>query len=393
MPYLISLILLLLPTYLIRFSVFGIPTTVLEVLIYIVFLFGLWRALKDGFRQIPWKIWLPIGLLIISFIISIVISPDKLTALGEFKGFFIDAILVAWLVYQFIKPKDIPKLFIGLIGSGLFVAGHTILQKFLGHVTPDGRVIGIFGYSPNYVALFLAPISVLLAAHGLQLTAQRKYWFSAVSCLLLAVSLLAIYFSGSRGGFLAVGAGVGLFIIFNYWSWIRKRLAAKIIISILIVMAIVTAWTLFRPDFSLSPLAGGRETSSNNVRWQIWGASIELGAKHPILGVGLGNFQNAFGEFTANRANFPEFITPMALTPHNLYLMFWLSTGFLGLAAFLWIVMVFYHQGFKNLSKLYIPIILAVVSSILIYGFIEASIWKNDLSIIFWTFWALIWVI
>lgn len=389
----ISIILLLLPTYLIRFSVFGIPTTVLEVLIYIVFLSGLWRALKDGFRQIPWKIWLPIGLLIIILIISIAVSPDKRTALGEFKGFFLDPILVGWLIYQFIKPRDIPKLFLGLIGSGLFVAGHTILQKFLGHVTPDGRVIGIFGYSPNYVALFLAPISVLLVAYGIWLMAAKKYWLAVIYYSLFAISLLAIYFSGSRGGFLAVGAGVGLFIIFNYWSWIRKRLAAKIIISILIVMAMVTAWTLFRPDFSLSPITGGRETSSNNVRWQIWGASIELGGAYPILGVGLGNFQNAFGEFTQDRANFPEYITPMALTPHNLYLTFWLSTGVLGLAAFLWIIVVFYHQGFKNLSKLYIPIILAVISSILIYGFIEASIWKNDLSIIFWTFWALIWII
>ena len=41
MTYLIFLILLLLPTYLIRFSVFGIPTTFLEILIYLVFVYGL----------------------------------------------------------------------------------------------------------------------------------------------------------------------------------------------------------------------------------------------------------------------------------------------------------------------------------------------------------------
>lgn len=397
MSYLISLILLLSPTYLIRFDIAGIPTTVLETLIYIVFLSGLWRGFKDGLRQIPWKIWLPLGLLIITLIISTAISADKRTALGEFKGFFIDPLLVFWLIFQHLKKEDIPKLFLGLITSGLFVAIHTIVQKFLGHTTPDGRVIGIFGYSPNYVALFLAPIAVMTAGllttdYGLP-RLQNKYLRWSVVGLLLAILLLAIYFSGSRGGFLALAGGMGIFIILHYWSWIQTRLAAKIIIGILMVMTILTAWTLFQPDFSASPLTGGRETSSNNVRWQIWGASIELGTNHPILGVGLGNFQNAFGDFTKTRANFPEYITPMALTPHNIFLMFWLSTGLLGLAAFLWLLVNFYCEGSRKLSGGIFPIILAVMSTIVFYGFIEASIWKNDLSLIFWTFWALIWII
>src|SRR3990172_8981196 len=111
MSYLISLIFLLLPAYLIRFSILGIPTTLLEVLIYLVFLYGLWRAKKEGFRKIPAKIYLPAGLLIIALIISALISPDKRTALGEFKGFFIDPLLVFWLIYQFIRKEDLPKIF------------------------------------------------------------------------------------------------------------------------------------------------------------------------------------------------------------------------------------------------------------------------------------------
>ena len=404
MTYLISLILLLLPTYLIRFSIFGIPSTLLEVLIFIVFFYGLYRAFKEGFRPISWKIYLPVSLLLIALIVSTLISPDKRTALGEFKGFFIDPLLVGWLTYQNVKEKparnasqsdaggDITKLFWGLIGSGLFVSVYTIIQKILGQVTADGRVIGIFGYSPNYVALFLAPIAVLLVAYGLQLTAQRKYWFSAVSCLLLAVSLIAIYFSGSRGGFLAIAGGVGIFVILRYWSRIRARLGSQIMIVILIIIAIATSWTLFKPDLSASPEAG-RVASSNNVRYQIWQTSIELGKLHPVSGVGLGNFQSAFGDLTQNRANFSEYITPLALTPHNIFLMFWLSTGILGLVAFIWLLVEFFRKGFSSLKKPLRLIILAVMASIIIYGLVESSIWKNDLAIIFWTFWSLIWTV
>src|SRR3990172_12365537 len=131
MSYLISLILLLLPTYLIRFSIpaspaggFNIPTTLLEIFIYVVFLIGLWQAKKIGFRKIPLKIYLPTSFLIISLIISTIIAPDKLVPLGILKGFFIDPLLVFWLVWQFIKKEDFPKLFWGLIGSGTFVGVH-----------------------------------------------------------------------------------------------------------------------------------------------------------------------------------------------------------------------------------------------------------------------------
>jgi len=404
MIYLISLIFLSLPAYLIRFSVFGIPTTVLEVLIYVVFILGLWQA-RGKWRLIPWKIYLPIGLFIIALVISVIIAPDKRTALGEFKGFFFDPLLVFWLVFQFLKREDIPKVIWALAFSGLFVSVHTIVQKILGNVTTDGRVIGLFGYSPNYVALYLTPIAVLLIAYGsdalvgvptnrrdILLMVKTKYWLSAICYLLSAICLVAIYFSGSRGGLLATGAGLAVFFITYFWSWIRGRLSAKIIIAILCLMAIYMTWVFFRPDFSAS-LDSGRVVTSNNLRWQIWQTTLELGTKHPISGVGLGNFQNAFNELTQDRGNFPEYITPMALTPHNLFLSLWLSTGILGFFSFIWLLILFYRQAIKKLPEGYSPILIAVMSSILIYGLIEASIWKNDLSIIFFTLWGLAWII
>ncbi|MBM2820666.1 MAG: Membrane protein [Candidatus Berkelbacteria bacterium] len=392
MRYLIFIILLLLPTYLIRFSVFNIPSTLLEILIYIIFIMGIYRATRIGFKKPPWQMWAPISLLVISLLISTIISPDKRTALGEFKGFFLDPLIVVWLIWQFIKKEDIQKLFLALIGSGLFVSVHTIIQRILGHTTSDGRAIGIFGYSPNYVALFLAPISVMAISLGTWFIIKKQYRMSALLFLVSIINLSAIYFSGSRGGFLAVLAGLGIYFICQFWGWIRYRISAKIMILILLLVGFYVAWTFFRPDLSATPDAG-RVATSNNVRWQIWSATLELGAKHPILGVGLGNFQNAFGEFTKTRANFPEFITPFALTPHNIFFMFWLSSGISGLIGLFWVIVSFLKESVKKISEPSAPILIAVFSSIILYGLVEASIWKNDLSIIFWTIWGLIWLL
>ncbi len=392
MIYLISLILFLLPTYLIRFSIFNIPTTLLEVLIYLILIVGIVIAKREGFRKIPLKIWIPISILVLGLIISVIISPDKRTALGELKGFFIDPLIVFWLIWQFVKKNDLSKIFFALSLSGLMVAVHTIVLKILGNTAFDGRVIGVFGYSPNYTALFLAPISVAVFGYIFWFQAKKSYLYATASILLLVIYILAIYFSGSRGGFLAVATGLTVFLIAYYWSWIRTRISAKVIIAILILGAIYTSWTFLKPDFSVSPEVG-RMASSNNIRWLIWDAALELGAKHPILGIGLGNFQNAFNELTKERANFPEYITPMALTPHNLYLMFWLSVGILGIIGFIWVIIAFLKQVFKKFKSKEAVILIAIMATILSYGLIEASIWKNDLSIIFWTVWGLAWIL
>lgn len=386
MKYLIGLIALLLPTYLIRFEIGGIPTTVLEILIYIVFLYGLVNLAYCQWLKVKRKIWLPIGILLFSLILSFNVAPDKLAALGQIKAFFVDPLLILWLMICYLEIKDFIWVFYGLAGSGLFVSIHTIALKILGHVTPDGRVIGLYGYSPNYLALYLAPIVVMWLTYNLQLTINNKkknFLILVVSWLLSVVSLVAIYFSGSRAGLLAIAGGFGFYLILHFWDLIKKRLWLKLAIGLLIIAAIVATWFAFRPDFQASPAEGGRVTSSNNLRFQIWQTSLELGKIHPFRGVGLANFQNAFGELTQNRANFPEYITPQALTPHNLFLMFWLSLGLLGLAAFIWLLIIFYYYGFKS-QKFPAKILLAVMTTIILQGLVDTPYFKNDLAIVFW---------
>lgn len=393
MTYLISLIILLLPTYLVRFSVFGVPSTALEVLIYVVFLVGLYQAKKQSFRRISWQIWVPVTVLAIAAIISTFISPLRHEALGELKAFFIDPIMVVWLMYQFIKKEDFPKIIWAFALSGLFVSIHAIVQRLTGNLTVDGRVVGIFGYSPNYLALYLSPIAILMA--GESLTLQKKKHFLKFSLwpeLFFLVMLLGIYLSGSRGGLLAVAAGLGAFAIFHYWGWIYQRFSAKIIIGILILAAFYTSWTLFKPNFNLAGPAGGRVVTSNNVRWQIWETSLEMIKSHPVLGVGLANYQNAFAELTKNRINFPEYITPVALSSHNVFLMFYLTTGLLGILAFLGLIVIFFRNLFRAKSS-YVPYLGAAMAAILIYGLIDTPYFKNDLSVMFWVVWVSSWIL
>lgn len=391
MKYLIFIICLALPAYLIRFGIFGIPTTLLEILIYVVFVIGLFN-LKNRQKISIKYIW-PIILMLLAGLVSVYITPDKMVALGQFKALFIDPILVFWLTASYLKKEDFVWIFGGITGSSLVVSIYSIIQKILGQVTVDNRVVGIFGYSPNYTALFLAPIAGMLMAYGLQLTAKKNKTKTdllvifAFSFSLLA-NLFAIYFSGSRGALLAVGCSLVFYFVVRFWSWINTKMWVKISLFLVITIAIISAIIVFKPNFSLDPAVGGRVTTSNNIRYEIWRTSFELGGKSPIFGLGLGNFQQSFSNLTQNRVNFPEYISPWALTPHNIFLMFWLSTGILGLIAFVWLLIIIFKNGFKNISNPISLLLLSGVVVIIAQGIVDTPYFKNDLSLLFWLIFA-----
>lgn len=382
MKYLITLICLAIPAYLIRFSLFGIPSTALEVLIYLVFIYGLIIDFRAIFKSTK-TFWPPLAVLLLGLIFSIYISPNREIALGQAKAFFFDPILVFILTITFLKKRDLIYLFGGLIGAATIVSAYSIFEKIADHVTSDGRVIGLFGYSPNYVALFLAPIIVLASCYLLAIIGynKRKLSLSISGWLIVAINLYALYLSGSRGGALAVAAGLFFFAIIYYWKEIRKRLWLKMSIVIFILIVVSSAAWFFRPDFNT---LNSRVASSNNIRWQIWTASIKLAKAHPYFGVGLGNFQNSFSAFTKKMQNYPEYITPEAVSPHNIFLMFYLTTGILGLIAFFWLLYLFYEQGVKNFNLVEAKIILALITTLILHGLIDGAYFKNDLSIVFW---------
>ena len=379
--YLIGLIALLLPTYLIRFSVFGVPLTLLELIIYAVFIIGFMRLGYVHLLKCKRNVWLLVGLLFLAALISVFVAPEKTVALGQFKALFLDSILVFFLIVCFLEPKDIKWTIYGLTLSSVFVSIYSIIQQITGNMTVDGRVIGIFGYNPNYVALYLAPITVLLIAYSWQLMTQRQLQRALPFLVAVLINFYGLYLTGSRAGILATAAGLGFFLILHFWSKIRAKLVYKVGLAILIIATILGAWFLFRPDFTAS---SGRVVSSNNVRWQIWQTSVEMIKNQPIFGVGLGNYQNAFSTLTKNRVNFNEYISPLALSPHNVFLMFYLTTGLLGFLVFIWLLITFYRIGFSEFKSDWSKILLGGMTTLILQGLVDTPYFKNDLVLIFW---------
>jgi O-antigen ligase len=374
--WLVMIIVVGLPSYLVRFNIFGIPTTLLEILIYISALFFIISSYRQKIKINLGLYKIPIVLLILSGLISTYISPDKMQALGLFKAYLIDPIIIYLII---INTKKINKnnIIYCIALSGLLVGMHSFVQYFNHQTSDDGRVLGVFNSSPNYLALYLAPIVVLGVIQVIKNIKNKILYFWLVVSFF---TMFGVYVSGSRAGFISVIAGLILFLGFRYYQKKEKMRILLLVLSILfITISGMIGWTFFEPNFS--PEAKDRRVAtSNNLRVMIWQTTFEIIKQKPIFGVGLGNYQNYFTEFTKNRVNYPEYVSPMALTPHNIFLTFWVNLGILGLSAFVWILCIFINANWQRKNYL----LLSIMLSIVIFGFVDTPYWKNDLALIFW---------
>jgi O-antigen ligase len=75
-------------------------------------------------------------------------------------------------------------------------------------------------------------------------------------------------------------------------------------------------------------------------RLAIWGMAFRLVAEHPLLGVGLGNFQAAYGRLMV--PDLPLLAYPLELPEHahNLFLNLAVEVGLVGVSAFAWLLAV-----------------------------------------------------
>ncbi|MCL5795382.1 MAG: O-antigen ligase family protein, partial [Patescibacteria group bacterium] len=373
------------------------PTTLLEVLIYVAAIITLVKFLIFNFKFLfklkflifkQTTILIPIILFVMAGIVSVIIAPDKREALGLFKAYIFDPILFFWVIVTNFQIKNSIKIsnfkfkiiLNALILSGFFVALQAIWQKITGQVAADGRVLGVFGYSPNYLALYLAHLAFL--AFGFVIEMKNIYsnkirlWQISYFIAFL-VMLLAIWFSGSRGALAATLVSISIFFAIKYWRIIKTSITLKILLYCYIVILLVGGWQIIKPNWTLSP-DSGRISTSNNIRWEIYKTTTKdiLPVNNQWLwGVGLGNYQNYFSEITQERVNFPEWISPMALTPHNIFLTIWVNLGLLGLIAFVWLICLFFQfSAFSFQSSVgkntnsYSLLLISVMIAILIQG-------------------------
>ncbi len=408
----------LLPTYQIRFKIFGLPTTFLEIMILILFFLWLIQKIKIGncpsvlnsgskekLKIGDWGflifIWLIVGFIAIFF------SPDKWKAIGHWRAYFLEPILLLVVFLDLAKndSKLINLIVYGLTLSAFYISFWAIFQKIFGGgmlsletwqypLKPIWRATGPFPQA-NFLGLFLGPIVILAVGKLIESIRSKKLLIISYWLLVIIASIIAIIFAKSEGAILGIFASLIFFLFLVFSS--KQRLIFFIFLFVIgCWLLIASPWRNYLWEkITLSDLSG-------QLRLNIWQATFQLLKDRPIFGVGLRGYQKLI----------PQYQKPFSLPtgeiiseethpyPHNLFLAIWTELGLLGLFVFLIIIFHFFRSGFQKLfrnlkleirnselvksEKISIVAILSAMGVILIHGLVDTPYFKNDLSILFW---------
>lgn len=392
-----------LPLYTVRFHIGPIPTTALEVLIVIAF--GVWMlsGKSPNTKVFPKIKSLPIVLFFIAGVISIVIAPDKIAALGLWRAYILEPLLVFAMAADLIRKKeDRAALVWGLFGITLFVAAWAMLQR-LGilpipapwDAPPSGvRATGPFPY-PNAAALFVVPIGAyfiskffykdlpapLLMKDGI----ERN---GGIFLLGFLAAFLVSYLAQSDGGMIALLAAAGVAMLLHYLPTPASpstpanagvhphgsRVTCGMISLVIALALTVTAISIPSIREPLTDKLFFRDWSGM-VRLVIWDETARMLRDRPFFGAGLGAYPTVITQY--DHAPWMETFQ----YPHNIILNFWSEMGLLGLIAFFWILVRWYRANPTAT--------LPIIAAILVHGIVDVSYFKNDLAVLFWILVAL----
>ena len=375
-----------LPTYLLRFTVAGVPTTLLELLIIGVAVGLILKEQRAGTLQVTLReVWnrarpvrIPLLALLAAATLGIMVAPETRAAMGVWRAYFVEPMLVGVLALAVIKTDaDRKNIFRALGLSALAVSAVALYQWMTGDGIPppwnlERRATSIFPF-PNAVGLFLGPLVILFLGLFREKISKRRFRSAAWWGMVVIFSVLAIIAAKSEGALVAIVAGV---LVYGMLLGKKTRMATLIVFAIAIVLVF------------LSPSRGTVMEKltlrdwSGVVRRSMWSETAEMLRDRPLLGAGLSGYPSALRPY--HRATAIEIFQ----YPHNIFLTFWSETGLLGLAAFAALLFAFFRRVFAARNA----VLAGAMTVILVHGLVDVPYFKNDLAVLFWFFitWPLI---
>lgn len=185
-----------------------------------------------------------------------------------------------------------------LAGAGVLLAVVCFLMK-VNPVRPNAiygvrETEGWIGWGPfpnrNHTSSFLAMAAVALSGCMWWAFAKRKYVLGAIGSVAMMVTLAALLTGKSRGGLLAFGAGLGVFLVLVMW---RRRDRTSIIVS-LAVAAVAAAGLLTFGTKVLARFSSEAGVVSTDTRLLIWREAARMWKDAPIFGHGVETFSSLF---------------------------------------------------------------------------------------------------
>ncbi|MFQ3568068.1 MAG: O-antigen ligase family protein [Aggregatilineales bacterium] len=345
-----------------------------------VFSFDAWKLLRERFNMLDW--------VVVTYLIlggaAIFWSEHTRIAITELRVIFLQPALFYALVRMTMRsPLSLLRLLDAFLAAAVLVCLIGLIQFARGEAiitAEEGvrRLASVYG-SPNNVGLLLGRAIPFLFAFTL-LPVDRMRRGAASSALVLAL-LTAVLTQSAGALFFGIPAGMAivLLLIFRRRAWIPLTLLGG---AGVLGAALARTSARFANLFDLS-------TGTGFFRLRLWESALMMIRDRPLTGVGLDQFLYAY----RGRYMLPDaWQEPNLSHPHNILLDVWTRLGLLGVIWLIGMQAIFWRAGLTAYHRLRVgsPLSLAMVvgvlgsmTGLLAHGFIDNSIFVQDLSLIF----------
>ena len=291
--------------------------------------------------------------------------------------------------------------------TSLVVSGYGIRQEFFGVEQlatwndPDSvlaestRVYSYLG-NPNLLAGYLiSAIALALAAFWVWQTWMQK----GLAITSILVNTACLYFTGSRGGWVAL-VGLGTVFLFLIYYWYRPNLPQfwrtwlLPLVFLILGGLLLAALTFVEPlRLRVMSIFAGREDSSNNFRITVWYSVIDMIRDYPWLGIGPGN--EAFNQV------YPLYQRPNynALSAYSIYLENLVEVGVIGFTFFVGVLVSIAYEGWQKINHLrevkhqegfWIIGAISAIVGMLTHGLVDTVWYRPEISTLWWLMVAII---
>ncbi len=246
---------------------------------------------------------------------------------------------------------------------GLTMLGEPLVLPILPNVAKivldNGNVImrayGTFPH-PNVLAGFLlanlvfatALIIYIVANYGLN---KPKYRLLTILVSFgVILQIFAFVFTFSRTAWIALVIALILFCILlrrQITEALKKTHESRFyhiiaIVLLAIIFVIISQWPQITSRAVIADQNGDKAVSNRAFYNQV---SLEIIKKHPIFGIGYGNFASQMQKYTSQKIEWWQY-----QPTHNIYLLIWAETGIFTLLSFLALIIVISYQLTVNKS-------------------------------------------
>lgn len=276
--------------------------------------------------------WLP--LLYLAFILwsfmSFFWSSD--ISLNLSKNFTYLSLFILYLLIIFLPDKNNDNLHIKSFVVGAFISVLLIPMIAEDLDTATARIAGGGLNANDYAAIIAIALPLALC----WFLTEKSKWLKFVPILFIPVGLIAIAYTKSRTGTLALIP----FAIYSLIVFKNQGLIKKFILVFLILTSLFSL-IYFAPEgyFERVRMLNVEETDRFTHRLDVWIAGWNMIKDNPLLGVGTGNFE----VFSRHYAE--TFLGEGALVAHNAFISVSGELGIIGGFVFLTLIVFHFKYG------------------------------------------------